>query len=206
MAYPDRIARDRGGGGGAFLLASGRGGNVDPASSLAREPFTTFAELTGAAASGRIVLAAPITLAEIETRLAGKIEDRDTPVTFDAASASCGRGAIAALARWCWPDQIKQVTPDGDTAKVLTQGIASQGLEKLPWSKAALQFRTRVEFLRKAEGDEWPDLSDDGLAKSAAQWLEPLLTHKTARSGVDAGGCIGRRHVAGAGEFAAATR
>jgi ATP-dependent helicase HrpB len=84
-------------------------------------------------------------------------------------------------------EQIKQVTPDTDTAKVLARGIVSQGLDKLPWSKAALQFRTRVEFLRKAEGDEWPDLSNEGLANSAVEWLELLLADKTARSGVDAG-------------------
>ena len=72
LAYPDRIAknRDNGGGSGAFLLANGRGGNVDPASSLAREPFLAVAELTGAAAASRIVLAAPIALAEIEARFA----------------------------------------------------------------------------------------------------------------------------------------
>ena len=31
----------------------------------------------------------------------------------------------------------------------------------MPWSKAARQWRDRVMFLRKAEGDSWPDLSDD---------------------------------------------
>jgi ATP-dependent helicase HrpB len=186
LAYPDRVAKNRGGGGGAFLLASGRGGNVDPASSLAREQFLTVAELTGAAASSRIILAAPITLAEIEARFAGKIEDRDT-VTFDAASASLRARRSRRLGAVVLAEQIKQVTPDADTAKVLAQGIVSQGLDKLPWSKAALQFRTRVEFLRKAEGDEWPDLSDEELAKSAAEWLEPLLADKTTRSGVEVG-------------------
>ena len=87
LAYPDRIARNRGGGGGAFLLANGRGGVVDPASALAREPFLAVAELTGAAAASRIVLAAPIAFAEIEARFAGQIEDHDA-VTFDAASGS----------------------------------------------------------------------------------------------------------------------
>jgi ATP-dependent helicase HrpB len=186
LAYPDRVAKNRGGGGGAFLLASGRGGNVDPASSLAREPFLTVAELTGAAAASRIVLAAPITLAEIEARFADKIEDRDT-VIFDNASASLRARRSRRLGAVVLAEQIKQVTPDADTAKVLAQGIVSQGLDKLPWSKAALQFRTRVEFLRKTEGDEWPDLSNEGLAKSAAEWLEPLLADKTARSGIDAG-------------------
>ncbi len=185
LAYPDRIAKNRGGGGGAFLLASGRGGNVDPASALAREPFLTVAELTGAAASSRIVLAAPITLAEIEARFAGKIEDRDA-VTFDAASASLRARRSRRLGALVLAEQVKQVAPDAGTAKVLAQGIVSLGLDKLPWSKAALQFRTRVEFLRKAEGEEWPDLSDAGLARTAAEWLEPLLTDKTARSDISA--------------------
>jgi ATP-dependent helicase HrpB len=186
LAYPNRVAKNRGGGGGAFLLASGRGGNVDPASSLAREPFLTVAELTGAAASSRIILAAPITLAEIEARFAGKIEDRDT-VTFDTASVSLRARRSRRLGAVVLAEQIKQVSPDADTAKVLAQGIVSQGLDKLPWSKAALQFRTRVEFLLKAEGDEWPDLSNEGLVRTAAEWLEPLLADKTARSSVEAG-------------------
>src|SRR5258708_19623243 len=66
LAYPDRIARNRGGGGGAFLLANGRGGVLDPASALAGEPFLVVAGLTGAAAAIRIGLAAPLSLAQID--------------------------------------------------------------------------------------------------------------------------------------------
>src|SRR5919197_412747 len=68
LAYPDRVAKNRGGGNGAFLLASGRGANVDPASALAREPFLAVAELSGTAAQGRILAAAAITLEDIEAR------------------------------------------------------------------------------------------------------------------------------------------
>jgi len=185
LAYPDRIAKSRGGGQGAFLLANGRGGHVDPASSLAREPFLAVAELTGAAAASRIVLAAPITLEEIEARFADRIEDRDA-VTFDAGSASLRARRTRRLGAIVLAEQIKQVSPDADTAHSLAEGIVRLGLDKLPWSKAALQFRTRVDFLRKAEGDEWPDLSDEGLAKSTADWLEPILLDKTARGAIGA--------------------
>ena len=207
LAFPDRIAKNRGGGQGAFLLANGRGGNVDPASSLAREPFLAVAELTGAAAASRIVLAAPITLDDIEARFADRIEDRDA-VTFDAGSASLRARRTRRLGAIVLAEQIKQVTPDAGTAHILADGIVRLGIDKLPWSKAALQFRTRVDFLRKATdlgftrdrqlkepksakadlgGDEWPDLSDAGLAKTTADWLEPILLDKTARSAVDAG-------------------
>jgi ATP-dependent helicase HrpB len=185
LAYPDRIAKNRGGGSGAFLLASGRGGAVDPASALAREPFLAVAELTGAAASSRIVLAAPVTLSEIEARFAEKIEDRDA-VTFDTGSASLRARRTRRLGALVLAEQIKQVTPDAGTARTLAQGIIGLGLARLPWSKAALQLRTRAQFLRRAEGDEWPDLSDEGLARNASEWLEPMLIDKTARSDIGA--------------------
>jgi ATP-dependent helicase HrpB len=49
LAYPDRVAKNRGSGGG-FLLANGRGAKVDEASALAREPFLAVAEIAGSAA------------------------------------------------------------------------------------------------------------------------------------------------------------
>jgi ATP-dependent helicase HrpB len=78
------------------------------------------------------------------------------------------------------------MVPDAETAHRLAQGIVGLGLDRLPWSKAALQFRTRVGFLRKSEGEEWPDLSNEGLARSVADWLEPILIDKTARSEIGA--------------------
>jgi ATP-dependent RNA helicase HrpB len=186
VAYPDRVAKSRGGGSGAFLLANGRGGTIDAASALAREPFLAVAELTGAAAASRIVLAAPITLAEIETRFANELKDRDV-VTFDTGSASLRARRTRRLGALVLAEQPKQFTPDTDTARTLAEGIIDLGLDTLPWSKAALQFRQRVGFLRRSEGEEWPDLSNDGLARNAADWLEPLLLDKIAPSqiGVD---------------------
>jgi ATP-dependent helicase HrpB len=185
LAYPDRIAKSRGGGGGAFLLANGRGGVIDKASALAREPFLAVAELTGAAAASRILLAAPITLTEIEARFGGKIEDRDV-VSFDAGSASLRARRSRRLGALVLAEQIKQVAPDADGAKLLAEGIAALGIGKLPWSKAQLQLRDREQFLRQVEGDEWPDLSNDALARSAADWLAPFLVGKTALSQIGA--------------------
>ena len=68
-------------------MANGRGGNLDPASPLAREPFLAVAEMTGAAANSRIVLAAPISPEEIERLFAAHIVQREE-IVFDAGSAS----------------------------------------------------------------------------------------------------------------------
>ena len=185
LAYPDRIAKSRGGRTGAFLLANGRGGNLDPASALAREPFLAVAELTGAAAASRIVLAAPIALEEIEMRFAGRIEDRDA-IVFDVASASLRARRTRRLGALVLAEQVKQVRPDAETAKLLADGIAQADISKLPWNKAQVQLRDRVLFLRLAEGDEWPDVSDAALARTVGEWLAPFLIGKTALSQIGA--------------------
>jgi ATP-dependent helicase HrpB len=63
---------------------------------------------------------------------------------------------------------------------LLAEGIATIGVRKLPWSKAQLQLRNRVMFLQRVEGGEWPDLSDEALTRSTAEWLAPFLTGKTS--------------------------
>jgi len=185
LAYPDRIAKSRGGRSGAFLLANGRGGLVDPASALACETFLAVAELTGAAGASRILLAAPLTRAEIEARFADRIEEREA-VTFDTDSASLRARRSRRLGVLVLAEQLKPVAPNAENAKQLAEGIAALGIGKLPWSKAQLQLRNRVSFLRRSEGDEWPDLSDNTLARTVAEWLAPFLTGKTALAQIGA--------------------
>ena len=179
LAYPDRIAKNRGGATGAFLLANGRGAQVDPASPLAREPFLAVAEIVGSAAQGRIVLAAAITLAEIETRFADRIEAREE-ITFDPPSASLRGRRLRRLGAIALAEQPVAVTADDQAARVLAAGVAKSGLDRLPWTKALSQWRDRVMFLRVAEGEEWPDLSDSGLAARVDDWLVPMLMGKTS--------------------------
>ena len=181
LAYPDRIAKSRGAG-GAFLLANGRGANVDPASALSREPFLTIAELAGTAAQGRVLLAASIALKEIEQRFADKIESRED-VSFDASSASFRGRRSQRLGALALSEQTMRVAPGEANARLLAEGIARLGVERLPWTKSLKQWRDRVMFLRRAEGDEWPDLSDAALAANM-EWLLPVLGDKTALSDI----------------------
>jgi ATP-dependent helicase HrpB len=185
LAYPDRIAKRRGGEGASFLLANGRAGNLDPASSLAREPLLAVAEMAGAAATSRIVLAAPLTAEEIDAMFADEIVARDE-VAFDRASASLRARRSRKLGALTLAEQTLPVAPGADTAIQLAEGIAVLGIARLPWSKGQLQLRDRVKFLRAAEGDEWPDLSDTALAQTAAQWLAPFLTSQTSLAQISA--------------------
>jgi ATP-dependent helicase HrpB len=183
LAFPDRVARNRGN--GSFVLANGRGAAVEQTSALARAPYIAVAELTGTAAQGRILLAAPITQAEIELRFADQIENTDE-ISFD-------RGALALRARRkktlhaiTLSEAPLALSPSTETAGIFADGLIAVGLDRLPWSKAAKQWRDRVMFLRKAEGESWPDLSDDGLVARRADWLVPVLYDKLSLRDVSA--------------------
>jgi ATP-dependent helicase HrpB len=184
LAFPDRVARNRGN--GSFVLANGRGAAVDQASALARAPYIAVAELTGTAANGRILLAAPIAPAEIERHFADQIETADE-ISFD-------RGAMALRARRkrtlhaiTLSEAPLALSPSAETAMVLADGLIAAGLDRLPWSKPAKQWRDRVMFLRKAEGEPWPDLSDDALAAQRETWLVPALYDKSSLKEFSAG-------------------
>jgi ATP-dependent helicase HrpB len=183
-AFPDRVARNRGN--GSFVLANGRGAAVEQTASLARAPYIAIGEMTGTAASGRILLAAQITQEEIERHFAEHIESVDE-ISFD-------RGAMALRARRkrvlhaiTLSEATLAVVPSEDTARIFADGLIAAGLDRLPWSKAAKQWRDRVTFLRRAEGETWPDLSDTGLAARRDDWLVPALYDKTALKDVSAG-------------------
>jgi ATP-dependent helicase HrpB len=177
FAFPDRVAKNRGN--GSFVLANGRGASIDQTSALARAPYLSVAELTGTAANGRILLAAPITPADIELRFADQIESTQE-VTFD-------RGALAMRARRkrtlhaiTLSETPTALSPSEETARVFADGLIAAGLDKLPWSKSLKQWRDRVMFLRAAEGEPWPDLSDRALAAERESWLVPALHDKTS--------------------------
>lgn len=177
LAFPERIAKNRGGSGGAFLLANGRGAQIDQASPLAHAPYLAVGELAGSAAASRILLAAPISLVEIETHFADRITTR-SEVTFDPASVSVRLRRMRRLGAITLSEQSVSAPADETTARLLAEGIARLGAGRLPWTSALRQWRDRVMFLRQSEGDEWPDLSDAALAADL-DWLAQTFTGKT---------------------------
>ncbi|MHC2434690.1 ATP-dependent helicase HrpB [Bradyrhizobium sp. USDA 4451] len=184
FAFPDRVAKNRGN--GSFVLANGRGAAVEQTAALARLPYIAVAELTGTAASGRILLAAPITQEEIEQRFADQIETIEE-VTFDRSAMALRARRRRSLHAITFSEAPMPLTPSAETARIFADGLIAAGLDRLPWSKQAKQWRDRVMFLRKAEDDSWPDLSDAALAARADDWLVGALYDKTALKDLSAG-------------------
>ena len=183
-AFPDRVAKNRGN--GSFVLANGRGAAVEQTSPLARASYIAVGELMGTAAAGRILLAAPITESEIEVQFADHIETSDE-IAFDRTALALRARRRSTLHAITLSEAPLTLAPSAETARIFADGLIAAGLDKLPWSKSVKQWRDRVMFLRKAEGESWPDLSDDGLIASVADWLVPALHDKISLKEFSAG-------------------
>jgi ATP-dependent helicase HrpB len=171
LAYPDRVGRRRGP--GAYTLSGGRGAVIDEADPLAAEDFLAVAEVDGGAQNARIFLAAPLALAEIERLFS--IAEADV-VRWDARAETVVARRQRRLGAVVLSDKPLPAPDPARLAEGLIDGIRQTGLHVLPWDAATEQFRARVAFLRRAEGEDWPDLSDATLAATLEDWLAPYLS------------------------------
>lgn len=182
MAYPDRIAKARGRE-GEFLMANGRAGTMEAHERLARAPFLAIAEIAGRAGAARILAACALSAEDIEIIGQGRIEERDE-VSFDKQSMSLRRRRARKLGAIALTEHVLPVEAGPEAAAALAKGVASLGIDKMPWTKAQKQLRDRVMFLRRAEGEDWPDLSDAALAQQAQDWLAPFIEGRTSVSSI----------------------
>jgi ATP-dependent helicase HrpB len=184
LAFPERIGKARGGP-GQILLANGRGASLDAMHPLAQAPFLVAPGLSGTAASTRILLAAAADEADILAVAGHRVRERDE-IEFDQGAAALRSRRVRRLDAILLANEPRTVMASEETARLLADGLAKVGLNRLPWSKAQIQLRDRVGFLRAAGEDEWPDLTDEALAKTVAEWLAPFLAGKTKLSDIGA--------------------
>ncbi len=185
LAFPDRLAKSRGAR-GEFLMANGRAASLSVEDPLSRAPSLAVAEITGRAAQARILAACALSAEEIEAIAGDRIETRDETV-FDASSASLRRRRFRRLGAIRLSEQNLSVEATEESAQALAKGAATLGLSRLPWTKGQAQLRDRVAFLRRAEGEEWPDLSDAALAESVAEWLAPCIIGRASLADITPG-------------------
>ena len=126
LAFPERIGKARGSP-GQFLLANGRGANLDPAHPLAGSPFLVAAELSGSAASARILLGAAADEADVLAAAGHRIRETDE-IEFDQAAAALRSRRVRRLDAILLANEPRAVTPGEETARLLAEGLAKLGL------------------------------------------------------------------------------
>ncbi|MFA5968701.1 MAG: ATP-dependent helicase HrpB [Sphingomonas sp.] len=183
LAFPDRLARRRDASGELWASVGGRGFRLDPASSLARNEWLAVAETQGMAAGARILSAAAIDFADVESLFGDRIELR-RHVSFDAVTGGVRaerERRLGAVRLSGGPDAA--ASPD-EIATALVEGVRAHGLALLPWSDAASALRQRAAFAASHGGPEVA-LDDAALLARLDEWLLPLVAGKRRLDQID---------------------
>ena len=175
LAHPDRIARKRSGT-SSYLMASGTGAALD-----SRDPGPLAglewlavgdAERRPGQREARIRAAAPLT-EDLALEAAGSLWTEVDEVTWTSGRVLARRrtllGAIE-LSSTPLSDPPAQAVSDA-----IREAVASEGIALLAWTEAATALRARLDFLHRALGDPWPDVSDAALTQNLDSWLGPQL-------------------------------
>lgn len=175
LAHPDRIARKRSGT-SSYLMASGTGAVLDP-----RDPGPLAglewlavgdAERRPGQREARIRAAAPLT-EDLALEAAGSTWTEVDEVTWTGGRVVARRrtllGAIE-LTSVPIADPPAQAVSDA-----VAEAVAREGIALLSWTEAPTALRARLDFLHRALGDPWPDVSDAALAQDLDGWLGPQL-------------------------------
>ena len=171
FAYPERVAKARGGQ-GEFQLVSGRGAFLEPTDALAREPWLAVAELGGGDRRDRILLAAPLDVAELAAfQDQFEVEER----LEESGGGRLRAKRLTRLGRLTIREEILDSPDPAMIVRALAERVRRDGLDALPWGPGTRAFRARVSFLRVRD-PTWPDLSDAALSETIDDWLTPLLT------------------------------
>jgi ATP-dependent helicase HrpB len=176
FAYPDRIAQQRPGPAGRFLLRNGLGAFLEP-QGLSREEYLVIPELDGRRPESRIFVAAPLALDEIRQWFAGDIVAEDV-VDWDPATRSVSgrrRERLGAIVLREAP--LRNPDPALVWAAMMDR-VRKAGTGALPWDDGASRLRERITFIRTLDPG-WPDVTDGALMASLEEWLGPRLVGLT---------------------------
>ncbi len=190
LAYPDRVAQQRGEK-GRFRLRNGRGAFMPQDDPLATEPFVAVGAVEGSGRDARIRQAAPLPRALIDELFGGAQQER-VSVVWDAREQAVLQRRIRTLDALVLREMPTAEAPEAEVRAAVIEGIRTLGLSCLPWTETLRQRRARVVFLHRlgrstqisapAEeaddgfgGEIFPDLSERRLLQNLEVWLEPFL-------------------------------
>jgi ATP-dependent helicase HrpB len=172
LAYPDRVAKNRGN--GTFLMVSGRGAALDQSDALAKSPYIVCCELDDRLGDAKVFLASPIDETDVLALFADKVAEEPF-CEWDRREERVKCVVRRKVGAMVVGEKPAKVEPgDGRMLECLLDGIRQKGVANLPcWTKDSLQLRARIAFLHR-HCDGWPDPGDEPVIKALSGFLDGI--------------------------------
>ncbi len=185
LAYPDRVAKRRGTQGARFQMSNGKGAVLPEFDPMAPSDWLAVAQLDGQRQDGRIYLAAPLALDDIEDVFAEQIEDRLY------LGLNKAKGELSAVQqRWLHRLLLSEKplkNPDPDTLQKALLALLAEDLSYLPWRENTQAWLKRVNWLAGFDSDgetAFPNFDQAWLKAHLGDWLAPYMNGVTTIKGL----------------------
>lgn len=174
LAYPDRAAQKTANGATSrWILATGRGARLR--GGMGDADFLAAAELDGGETDARIFMAAPITIGDLESGMAGQLTTEHR-VEWDGWTpqlrTSTRAGNLILKETKGKTASADEITP------IIVERIKKEGIDCLPWNVQSRRFCARIRFIQKlGVQSKWPDFQTEALESEIDTWLIPLIDY-----------------------------
>ena len=184
LAYPDRIAKNRGN--GTFRMVNGRGASLPEDDPMAKEPFVVCCELDDRAGDAKVFLGCPISESEILELFGDQVVeepfcewDRRNDRVKSVIRRKLGEMTLAEA-----PLPLSDVRCPLSSA--ILDGIRLKGVDNLPcWTKESLHLRARINFLHRtieqsgqSNNSSWPRIDASTLLPALEGFVSGMTKWK----------------------------
>ncbi|MHB1310702.1 MAG: ATP-dependent helicase HrpB [Gemmatimonadaceae bacterium] len=173
LAYPDRLAKQRAGEPGRYLMRNGRGATFAVPQSLGAAEWLAIAELDGDPRESRIWMAAAVDGADVAEHF-GAHGTEELVQHWDAERRVLRVSRVTRLGAIPLKERRLDKPSAAEAAAALLAVVRNEGLAVLSWDERATRLRQRLAFAHRCD-PAYPDVGDEALAASIDDWLLPAL-------------------------------
>ncbi|MFC5831276.1 ATP-dependent helicase HrpB [Nonomuraea insulae] len=178
LAFPERVARKRGGG---YLMASGTQAQLPEGSRLHTAEWLAIAIADRPTGSASARIRQAVVIDERTARQATGTTIEDEIIWRVPPGERRGDVSARTIERLGAIELSSTPLKNADVRAAILYGLRTE--EILTWTKEAKALRDRLAFCHRAIGAPWPSMDD--LMDLADQWLEPELSRARRRADLE---------------------
>ncbi|GAA3443761.1 ATP-dependent RNA helicase [Planomonospora venezuelensis] len=184
LAYPERVARRRG---GAYLMASGTAAELPRGSRLGTAEWLAVAVADRPAGSAAARIRQAVVIDEEIARLAAAplLASGDEIAWRVPPGQRQGDVSARRVERLGAIELSSVPLREADVRPAILYGLRAEGPSVLRWPPEAVALRERLAFCHRALGDPWHPVDDAALVDAAELWLEPELSRARRRADLE---------------------
>ncbi|MEA3405047.1 MAG: ATP-dependent helicase C-terminal domain-containing protein, partial [Pseudomonadota bacterium] len=176
-AFPDRIALKRKGTQPRYLMANGKGALLKEDDPLITESCLVIANIDGQAKEGRVFLAAPYSLQQLEVQFSEHIDESSAYKFDESRSEVIGLKQVHYEALTLSESRL-QALDEPALHACLIEALKAKKLSLLPWNETNQAWLNRARWLAQqpnALEKGLVELSESYLIDNLDNWLLPYL-------------------------------